>query len=57
MSETGFTISMDVSGNIKNIRITVDKKTTPSNDMVRLLFGVVLRVEADHKPSSVFDDH
>jgi len=29
----------------------------PNNDLRCQLLGIVLRIEAGHKPSSVFDDH
>ena len=34
-----------------------NEKIMPNNDLTRLLFGTFLRIEAGHKPSSVFDDH
>ena len=43
--------------NYKNIVKQLMKRQRQVNDLPRLLSGIVLRIEADHKPSSVFDDH
>ncbi len=42
---------------LKNIVKQLMKRQRQVNDLLRLLSGIVLRIEADRKPSSVYDDH